>query len=315
MAEPGNMFENRLRKNARHFRKWAARQKLTAYRIYDRDIPEYPFVVEWYAGRVHLAEYPRRRALKEGNLGSQREEALAVVVSVLEVPKENVYVKTHLPQKWGETQYGREGKGHETFEVEEQGLKFWVNLGDFLDTGLFLDHRNTRAQVREEARGKHFLNLFAYTGSFTVYAAAGGAASTTTVDLSNRYCTWAEDNLELNGFRGAQHKVIRADVKAWLESAPKGQFDLIVLDPPSFSTSKRMAGTFDVQRDQVKLVQSVLELAAPGGVLYFSTNFQGFELNERAFEGTEWKELTPGSIPDDFHFRTIHRCWRAQRTA
>jgi 23S rRNA (cytosine1962-C5)-methyltransferase len=236
---------------------------------------------------------------------------MAAVTSVLEVPKDAVYFKTHLPQKWGETQYGREGKGSETFEVEESGLKFWVNLGDFLDTGLFLDHRNTRGRVRDEARGKRFLNLFSYTGSFTVYAAAGAAATTTSVDLSNRYCTWAEDNLELNGLAGAKHKVIRADVKAWLESAEPAKYDLVVLDPPSFSTSKRMAGTLDVQRDHVRLVQRVLELIAPGGALYFSTNFQGFSLNERAFEGSDWKELTPSSIPEDFHFREIHRCWRA----
>jgi 23S rRNA (cytosine1962-C5)-methyltransferase len=301
-------FENRLRKNARHRRKWAKAAGLTAYRVYDRDLPDYPFVVEWYAGRAHVVEYPRH-----GREDAEaRAQVLAAVGAVLEVPEERIFTKTHLPKPWGREQYGKAGAGAERFTVEEQGLSFWVNLGDFLDTGLFLDHRRTRARVREESAGKRCLNLFAYTGSFSVYAAAGKAASTTTVDLSNTYCEWAEANLELNGLRGPANQVVRSDVVRWVrQAAGRGEaFDLVVLDPPSFSASKKMEGSFNVQRDHPRLLDDVAALLAPGGVLYFSTNYQGFELNEPQLEGWQGEELTPESIPEDFHQRDIHRCWR-----
>lgn len=311
MATPG-MFENRLRKNAKHFRKWARAQGLTCFRVYDRDIPEYPYAVDLYGDWVHLVEYPHRRALQAGTVEAQREEVLAAVAAVLEVSPEKIHVKTHTPQPWGRKQYSRQGRGSERFVVEEQGLKFWVNLGDYLDTGLFMDHRLTRARVREEARGKRFLNLFAYTGSFTVYAAAGGAQRTVTVDLSGNYLDWAEENLALNGLADARHTLIRADVVPWLEeqATEPDRYELIVCDPPSFSTSKRMSGSFNVQRDHPRLLKALQAVLAPGGVLYFSTNFLGFELGEAATRGLEVEELTPGSIPEDFQRKEIHRCWR-----
>jgi 23S rRNA (cytosine1962-C5)-methyltransferase len=311
-ALTGGMFENRLRKNARHFRKWAQARSLTCFRVYDRDIPEYPYAVDLYGDRIHLVEYPRRRALKTGAVEQQREEVLASVASVLETAPANIFVKTHTPQPWGRQQYERMGQGGERFVVEEQGLKFWVNLGDYLDTGLFMDHRLTRDRVRSEARGKRFLNLFAYTGAFTVYAADGGAARTVTVDLSNNYLDWAEENLTLNGLAHANHALIRADVPAWLEAqrAEPDRYELIVCDPPSFSTSKRMSGSFNVQRDQTRLLRALQDVLAPGGVLYFSTNFLGFTLNEAAVRELEVEELTPASIPEDFQRKEIHRCWR-----
>ncbi len=308
----GGMFENRLRKNARHFRKWAKARGLTAFRVYDRDVPEYSYAVDLYGDRAHVVEYPRRRAVKAGGLEEQRAEVLAAVTAVLEVPPEHIHVKTHLPQPWGRSQYGRVGQGTERLVVEEQGLKFWVNLGDYLDTGLFMDHRTTRARVREEAKGKRFLNLFAYTGAFTVYAAAGGAARTVTVDLSDTYLDWAEDNLDLNGLADARHTLVRADAKAWL-SAQRDEperYDLVVCDPPSFSTSKKMTGSFNVQRDHPRLIEDLRAILAPGGILYFSTNFLGFELRESAARGLEVEEITPASIPEDFHRKEIHRCWR-----
>ncbi|MBJ6764778.1 class I SAM-dependent methyltransferase [Myxococcaceae bacterium JPH2] len=308
------MFENRLRKNAKRLRKWAQAQGLTAFRVYDRDVPEYPYAVDLYGDHAHVVEYPRRRALRDGTTETQREEVLAAVTAVLAIPAERIRVKTHTPQPWGRSQYGRVGQGSERFTVEEQGLKFWVNLGDYLDTGLFMDHRNTRARVRSEARGLRVLNLFAYTGAFTVYAAAGGARSTVTVDLSNTYLDWAEENLALNKLADARHVLIRADAKAWLEAqAREGseQFDLVVCDPPSFSTSKRMAGSFDVQRDHVRMLEHLRAVLAPGGVLYFSTNYLGFELKESATRDMQHvEELTPGSIPEDFQRKEIHRCWR-----
>ena len=310
----GGMFENRLRKNARHFRKWAKARGLTAFRVYDRDVPEYSYAVDLYGDRAHVVEYPRRRAVKAGGLEEQRAEVLAAVTAVLEVPPEHLHVKTHLPQPWGRSQYGRVGQGTERFVVEEQGLKFWVNLGDYLDTGLFMDHRLTRARVREEAKGKSFLNLFCYTGAFTVYAAAGGASRTLSVDLSNTYLDWAEENLALNGLADPRHVLLRADALAWVlaeSKAPQERFDLVVCDPPSFSTSKKMQGTFNVQRDHVRMLEALRELLNPGGVLYFSTNFLGFELKDsavREYEGVE--ELTPDSLPEDFRRKEIHRCWR-----
>ena len=308
------MFANRLQKNYRHRRRWAEREGLTAYRLYDRDIPEYPFAVDWYGGRVHVVEYPRRRAVREGTSEAQRAEVLAAVREVLGVAPEHIYTKTHLPKPWGREQYGRAGTGGERFVVEEQGLKFWVNLKDYLDTGLFLDHRRTRARIRNEAAGKRFLNLFCYTGSFTVYAAAGGASHTTSVDLSNTYLDWAAENLALNGLAGPRHQLVRADVLRWVEeacAAPE-RFDLVVLDPPSFSVSKGMARSFDVQRDHPKLLARVLGLLAEGGTLYFSTNFQGFRLDPKALAGARLEELTPRSLPEDFHYREVHRCWKIQ---
>ncbi len=257
---------------------------------------------------MHVVEYPRHGRDEP----EVRAAVLEAVSEVLEVPAGRVFTKTHTPKPWGREQYGREGSGHGRFTVEEQGLKLWVNLGDYLDTGLFLDHRGTRARVRAEAAGKRMLNLFGYTGSFSVYAAAGGAASTVTVDLSNTYCEWAEANLALNGFGPPRHRVVRADVVRWLP-AQHDAFDLVVADPPSFSTSKKMDGSFNVQRDHRQLLADVRARVARHGVLYFSTNFQGFQLDEGALEGWTGVELTPRSIPEDFHHRGVHRCWRLER--
>lgn len=304
-------FRNRLAKNARHFRRWAERQQLTAYRVYDRDIPEFPFVVERYGTRVHLVEYPRRSQRGEGG-EEMRAGVLQDVVEVLEVSPEEVFIKTHLPHPWGGSQYPRLGTSGEPFVVEEQGLKFWVNLADRLDTGLFLDHRLTRARVRDEARGKRFLNLFAYTGAFTVYAAAGGASRTTSVDLSNTYLDWTERNLELNGLAGPAHTLVRADVLAWLADAAAGEtrWDLVVLDPPPFSTSKGMHGTFDVQRDHLRLLADALAALSAGGTLYFSTNYRRFQLDPRSERLGRFDELTPKSLPPDVQRTDAHRCWR-----
>ncbi len=303
-------FENRLAKNFKHWAKWARRKELEAFRIYDLDLPEYPFAIDWYLGRVHVMEYPRRSARRDGSAEADRAEVTAAIGQVLQVPPEKIFVKTHEQKAWGKEQYEKLAAEQATFVVKENGLKFEVNLSDYLDTGLFLDHRDTRARVRAEAGGKRVLNLFAYTGSFSVYAAAGGAASTTTVDLSNTYCDWAERNLRLNGFEpGKKHTVLRADVTAWLESA-SSPWDLAVVDPPSFSTSKKMERSWDVQRDHRWLIETVAGLLTPGGTLYFSTNFLTFELDERL---TPIEELTPRSIPEDFR-RPVHRCFRFAAT-
>ncbi|HVP60557.1 MAG TPA: class I SAM-dependent methyltransferase [Myxococcaceae bacterium] len=302
-------FRDRLRKNARHLGRWAARAGVTAWRVYDRDIPEYPFVVERYGPAVHLVEYPGRAQRAAGG-HPEREAVLAVVVEVLGVDPGLVFTKTHAPQPWGRPRDGRLGESGAEFEVQEGPMGFIVNLSDRLDTGLFLDHRNTRARVREESRGKRMLNLFGYTGSFTVAAATGGARRTTTVDLSATYLDWAGRNLALNEVRGGEHDLVRADCLRWMDEA-RTQWDLIVLDPPAHSTSKGMRGDFNVQRDQRRLLERALALLAPGGVLYFSTNYKGFRLEPEGLPA-RFEELTPHSLPPDFHQRDVHRCWRIE---
>ena len=297
-------FENRLKKNAKQRFKWAEREKVSAFRVYDLDMPEWPFAIDWYAGFAHVMEYPRRKQVRDGSIDAARAEVIRATAAALEISPGKIFTKTHEKHPWGRGQYERLGTASTLAQVNEHGLIFECNLSDYLDTGLFLDHRVTRARVRQEALGKKFLNLFAYTGSFTVHALAGGAAETTTVDLSNSYCEWAERNFRLNGFEpGTKHRVIRADVLAWLEDA-RGEYDLIVLDPPSFSSSKKMGRRFEVQRDHRWLIERTRGLLSEKGALYFSTNFLGFELDERF---TDAEPLA--SLPGDFR-RAVHRGWR-----
>ncbi|MEW5854750.1 MAG: class I SAM-dependent methyltransferase [Myxococcota bacterium] len=301
-------FLNRLKKNVAHRRKWAAKYDLTAYRVYDQDIPEYRYTVDAYADHAYVVEFRRHGVGEE-----QRQEVLVAVQEVMGIPPERIHTKTRERMPWGRAQYEKLASSGQRLEVREQGLRFLVNLVDYLDTGLFLDHRITRDMVRKESQGKRVLNLFCYTGSFTVYAAHGGASATTSVDLSNTYLQWAEDNLRLNGLWGPTHQLVRSDVTRWLGQVRGQVYDLIVMDPPSFSSSAKMEGTLDIQRDHVPLITGALALLRPGGVLYFSTNFTSFQLDERVFAGMTWRELTPGSIPDDIRNKKIHRCWRVVR--
>jgi 23S rRNA (cytosine1962-C5)-methyltransferase len=300
---------NRLRKNFRRLRPWANRQGLGAFRIYDADMPEFPCSIDWYEGFVHLLYYPPRRVRHHG-LEEAEDLLVRTVGTALEVPSDRIFWKAHAPMKWGEKQYGRITRDRKEITVREGGLKFWVNLSDYLDSGLFLDHRLTRARIREQAKGVKFLNLFCYTGSFTVYAAAGGAVSTTSVDLSRAYLDWAKRNLVLNHLHGG-HQLIQADAVRWINQAQAlGRYDLIVVDPPSYSSSKRMLGAFNVQRDHPRLLEQTTALLAPGGSLYFSTNFRGFQLDFRPAGGLAYEELTAETIPEDFRRQDIHRCWR-----
>jgi 23S rRNA (cytosine1962-C5)-methyltransferase len=305
------MFRNRLRKNARHLRKWAAREQVTCYRLYDRDIPEVPVVVDWYEGRVHVAEFERNAPEGTSEDPVWFETMAATAAEVMDVPLDRTFLKVRRRQA-GTSQYQRFGTVGARFIVSEGGLRFVVNLSDYLDTGLFLDHRMTRARVRDEARGARMLNLFAYTGSFSVYAAAGGAESTTTVDMSNTYLEWAEENLALNGFQPPAHRIERHDALGFLEDGPRdsGRFDLIVLDPPTFSNSKKMAGTFDVQRDHLTLVEQALRFLAPGGVLWFSTNMRRFHPDLDVLSRGAAVEMTAKTVPPDFAQHRPHRVWR-----
>lgn len=308
------MLANRLRKNQRKLKAWLRREGVSCYRVYERDIPEIPLAIDRYGDHLHVAEFVTRRR-EEGPEGDAWIAGLAAAAGdALGIPADRVHLKQRRRQK-GQAQYEKLGAGSERFVVEEGGHRFLVNLDDYLDTGLFLDHRTTRRLVADESRDKRVLNLFAYTGSFTVYAAAAGAASTTTVDMSNAYLAWASANLAENGLSDpTRHGFIRADVLAWLADPRTRQqrWDLVVVDPPTWSTSKKMVGTLDLQRDHVALLASVRDVLAPGGVLWFSTNNRRFQLDEAAFAGMTFEEVSDRTRPPDFRDARIHRCWRAQ---
>jgi 23S rRNA G2069 N7-methylase RlmK/C1962 C5-methylase RlmI len=227
---------------------------------------------------------------------------------------QNIFLKARRRQR-GSAQYERIDTQQRTITAHEGGLQFEVNLSDYVDTGLFLDHRITRGMVRSLAAGKHFLNLFAYTGSFSVYAAAGQAASTVTVDLSNTYLDWAQRNMTLNGLAGPRHEFVRDDAMGFLRSrGRRAMFDLAVVDPPTFSNSKKLDEFFDIQRDHVELLNRLMELMSPGGIVLFSTNFRRFKLAEAELHGVTVREISRQTVPPEFRNRRIHRCWRLTRS-
>lgn len=309
-------FANRLQKNYKHYAKWAARQGLDAWRVYDKDVPQFPLAVDLYGERVHLQEYDTGWEMEDD---VYRQWIAAIIAAVAEVTgraETAITLKSRRRQK-GVSQYEKVGKLGDDFIVQEYGQRFIVNLDAYLDTGLFLDHRNTRKRVRDEAAGKRFLNLFAYTGSFTVYAGAGGAVSSETVDMSNTYQDWSRRNFELNGLDLARHQLVRADVFQYLEQAvDEGkQFDLIVMDPPTFSNSKKMQDILDVQRDHVWLIDYAMALLAPGGTLYFSNNLRSFVLDERLGEDYHIRDISAQSVPEDFRNRKIHQCYQLKKKA
>ena len=307
-------FRRRLAKRFKHLSKWARRQGIEAFRVYDRDIPEIPLVIDWYAGWLHAAEYERPHDRTEIEHDVWLDRMIEAAALELGVPPSQTFLKVRKRQRGGD-QYEKVGERQAIVTVREGGLEFEVNLSDYLDTGLFLDHRQTRAMVRSEADGKRFLNLFCYTGSFSVYAAAGGAAETTSVDLSNTYLEWTRTNLSKNGFKDAgRHRTVRDEARALLEHrAKRGEppFDLVVCDPPTFSRSAKSEVPWDVERDHADLLELVAGNLAPGGVVYFSTNFRRFHLaEERLAQLYTIREITRQTIPEDFRNDRIHRAWR-----
>ena len=314
-SRPGaQMFANRLRKNLQRLDPWAAREHIDCFRVYDADMPEYAFAIDLYgreSRHVYVQEYAPPKSVNQESARERRREALAVLPEVLSVPLSQVHTRVRKPQK-GADQYEKRDSAAERHAVQEGGLKFWVNFRDYLDTGLFLDHRIVRGMLRAWAKDADFLNLFCYTGSATVYAAAGGARSTVGVDLSNTYLDWAHENLLLNGFRGDNHQLYRADCLAWLEEheSSGARFDLIFLDPPTFSNSKRMEGVLDVQRDHVGMIRRSLKLLRPAGRLVFSTNYTRFKLDEGALGDLSIEDIGTATVPKDFerHAR-IHKCF------
>ena len=314
-SRPGaQMFANRLRKNLQRLDPWAEREHIDCFRVYDADMPEYAFAIDLYgrgSRHVYVQEYAPPGSVDQEGARDRRREALAVLPEVLAVPLSHVHSRVRKPQK-GSEQYEKRDAKAERHAVQEGGLKFWVNFRDYLDTGLFLDHRIVRASLREWAQGADFLNLFCYTGSATVYAAAGGARSTASVDLSNTYLDWAHENLLLNGFGDPRHELYRADCLQWLEEqeAAGPRFDLIFVDPPTFSNSKRMEGVLDVQRDHVGMIRRSLKLLRPSGRLVFSTNYTRFKLDAQALADLSIEDISAQTIPKDFERNArIHRCF------
>ena len=321
-ARPGaQMFANRLRKNQKALASWARRESVSCYRLYDADMPEYSFAIDLYqsdpagaAGRwLYVQEYAPPATVDRDRARARREEAISVLPEVTGLAGDAIYWRTRRPQR-GVSQYEALGDAGERVVVEEGGLKFLVNFTDYLDTGLFLDHRPTRARIRGAARGLRFLNLFCYTGAATVYAAAGGARTTTSIDMSRTYLDWARRNMEVNGYRGESHRFVQADCLQWLVEDDGERFDLIFLDPPTFSNSKRMQAEFDVQRDYVVLVQETIARLAPDGLLLFSTNFRKFKLDQAALAGLSVTDISRATIPKDFERDLkIHHCMEIRR--
>lgn len=305
------MFRNRLTKVYRHLGKQARRQGISCFRVYDHDLPEFPFCVERYGDRLYVAEYKRQHGMADEAHDAWMERSLEIVSEVMEISKENIFLKLRQRKPGRLGQYQKLDAVQHEFKVEENGLYFMVNLGDYLDTGLFLDHRSTRQLVKEQSAGKKILNLFAYTGSFSVYAAAGGASEVITVDLSKTYLQWAERNFMVNELPpGEQYRFIHADVKQYLKTIPENYFDLIVMDPPTFSNSKRMEDILDIQRDHAELINDCLHGLSKGGVLYFSTNFRKFVLDQEKINAASIKDITKATTPFDFEGKLFRWCYR-----
>ncbi|HCU2401455.1 TPA: bifunctional 23S rRNA (guanine(2069)-N(7))-methyltransferase RlmK/23S rRNA (guanine(2445)-N(2))-methyltransferase RlmL, partial [Enterobacter hormaechei] len=303
-------YANRLRKNLKKFEKWAKQEGIECYRLYDADLPEYNVAVDRYADWVVVQEYAPPKTIDAQKARQRMLDVIAATIAVLGISPNKLVLKTRERQK-GKNQYQKMGEKGDFIEVGEYNARLWVNLTDYLDTGLFLDHRIARRMLGQMSKGKDFLNLFSYTGSASVHAGLGGARSTTTVDMSRTYLEWAERNLRLNGLTGRQHRLLQADVLGWLRDTDE-QFDLIFIDPPTFSNSKRMEDSFDVQRDHLRLMTDLKRLLRKGGTIMFSNNKRGFRMDHDGLAelGLKAQEISQKTLSQDFaRNRQIHNCW------
>ncbi|MBV8044740.1 bifunctional 23S rRNA (guanine(2069)-N(7))-methyltransferase RlmK/23S rRNA (guanine(2445)-N(2))-methyltransferase RlmL [Pluralibacter sp.] len=303
-------YANRLRKNLKKFEKWARQEGVECYRLYDADLPEYNVAVDRYADWVVIQEYAPPKSIDATKARQRLFDVIAATISVLGIAPNKLVLKTRERQK-GKNQYQKMSEKGDFMQVSEYNARLWVNLTDYLDTGLFLDHRIARHMLGQMSKGKDFLNLFSYTGSASVHAGLGGARSTTTVDMSRTYLEWAERNLRLNGLTGRGHRLLQADVLGWLRETDE-QFDLIFIDPPTFSNSKRMADTFDVQRDHLNLMTDLKRLLRKGGTIMFSNNKRGFRIDHDGLAklGLKAQEITQKTLSPDFARNgQIHNCW------
>lgn len=309
MQDKFTAFENRLAKVYKHIGKIARKQYVSCFRVYNVDLPEFPFIIDVYKDLVYVAEYKSKHKLSEEEYELWLNTSMDIIQNVFTVKKEEIFLKLRERQK-GELQYAKLKQEKKELIVDENGLSFIVNLSDYLDTGLFLDHRLTRKMVKEIADGKRVLNLFSYTGSFTVYAAAGNAKKIVTVDLSKTYINWAKRNLTYNKlYDDKKHQFIQEDVLQYLKSVKPNSYDLIILDPPTFSNSKRMEDVLDIQRDHVAIINQCLNILDNDGILIFSTNYRNFELDATQLISTKIKDITRQTTPFDFEGKLKRKCF------
>jgi len=307
------MFENRLLKNYKHRIKQAKRQNISCWRLYDHDLPEYPICVVIYEDYIYIAEFNRRHALTDEEHAIWLADTKTIIAAITGIAIDNMYLRVRKRMDHKEEQYEKDEAVPESkiISVQETGLKFLVNLTDYLDSGLFLDHRLTRQMVQAEAKDTEFLNLFSYTSSFSVYAAAAGAKTVTSVDLSKTYLSWSEENFALNKLKNlVAYQFVHADVKQYLKTLPSNKYDLVVMDPPTFSNSKRMKSVLDIQLDHVELINDVLRAMKPGGILYFSTNYSKFVLSTEEIHSKQIKDITKATTPFDFEGRLKRWCYK-----
>lgn len=297
----------------KHLGKQAKRQGITCYRVYDHDLPEFPFMIEVYENRLYVSEYKRNHSMSEEEHEEWLGHCSKVMSEVLKIEEENVVLRVRKRKEGRQGQYQKVDESKNEFTVHENGLKFIVNLSDYLDTGLFLDHRITRQIVRELSNEKRVLNLFCYTGSFSVYAAGGNASKVVSVDLSNTYLNWAERNMQTNFPDFKNHEIVHADVKQYLKTVASGSFDLIIMDPPTFSNSKRMEDFLDIQKDHVELINDCMRILTESGILFFSTNYTKFQIEKDKLHASEINDITRQTTPFDFAGKLKRQCWRIVR--
>lgn len=308
--DKNSLLGNRIKKNYRHVRKWAKRTQTNAFRIYDREIGRYPLAIDYYAGRYLVHYFSKDRDYPEppDDLALETEQVLQDIFGT--APQSIFWHSRIRRTKW--QQYEKIGASKEFFTVQEYGVKFQVNLSDYLDTGLFLDHRETRRYVASVASGKRILNLFAYTCSFSVHAAAAGAIYTKSVDMSNTYTDWGRENFILNSIPLKSHPIIREDCLKFFDQEIRTgmKYELIIIDPPTISRSKKMDQMFDVQTDYIFLIEKALQLLASGGTIYFSTNSRKFIFDTDRFPNCSIFDVSSKTLPIDFADPKIHRCWK-----
>jgi len=299
-------FKNRIRKNYKHIRKWAKRSETNCFRIYDRDIKEYPVSIDFYGGQFCI-HYYFSHYQELGPPPELENKVIDTLTSLFSTSPDCLFWKNRIKRKKIE-QYEKIDASDAYFIVYEYGLKFWVNLSDYLDTGLFLDHRETRQLIAKASQGKDLLNLFAYTSTFSVHATAAGATSTTNVDLSNTYIHWSQENFKLNNINLSNHSYVRADCLKFLEEESL-TYDLIIIDPPTISRSKKMEYFFDIQVEYFKLITKAQRLLRPNGLIFFSTNSRHFFFDQTLFPTGSVRDITKQTLPLDFHNQKIHKSW------
>lgn len=314
------ILENRLLKRYKHLKKWAKRNNISCYRVYDKDIPEIPLAIDLYEDvhtlktYIHISLYERPYEKDQNEEELWLEHMKYCCIRVFLVEPNDVFIKTRKKMK-GDNQYEKQNIESNIITIKEHGQKFIVNLSDYLDTGLFFDHRPLREIIRSISEGKKVLNLFCYTGSFSVYAAQGKALQVDSVDLSNTYLNWAQKNLEINGFslESEKYNFIQSDTQSFLDSA-QNLYDIIILDPPTFSNSKKTPNMLDITKDYPKLINSCYRLLNAQGILFFSTNSKRLNFNRNLFDSSALvTDITEKSIPEDFRNKKIHRCWKIEK--